>query len=186
MTQTSWLESPLVVQEPERPRLAKGQSPATSRLTFPSVLYLEWIATSVSAACKLLFLSSISMFCLCVYVCVFFYCLCLCPVITYSHCVPVSVFLAGLWALLTTTISQLLPVTPVMDSLLINPVLAYVKAFRLRGDSDSLKHAALGKFAPAILAEAKRILWDKCSLSSLGLPLTSRRTTEKSLRQLLT
>ena len=33
-----------------------------------------------------------------------------------------------------------------MDSLLINPVLAYVKAFRLRGDSDSLKHAALGKF----------------------------------------
>ena len=66
-----------------------------------------------------------------------------------------------------------------MDSLLINPVLAYVKAFRLRGDSDSLKHAALGKFAPAILAEAKRILWDKCSLSSLGLPLTSRRTTEK-------
>ena len=66
-----------------------------------------------------------------------------------------------------------------MDSLLINPFLAYVKAFQLRGDSDSLKHAALGKFAPAILAEAKRILWDKCSLSSLGLPLTSRRTTEK-------
>ena len=66
-----------------------------------------------------------------------------------------------------------------MDSLLVNPVLAYVKAFRLRGDLDSLKHAALGKFAPALLAEAKRILWDKCSLSSLGLPLTSCRTTEK-------
>ena len=76
-------------------------------------------------------------------------------------------------------ISQLLLVTPVMDSLLVNPVLAYVKAFRLRGDSDSLKHAALGKFAPALLAEAKKILWDKCSLSSLGLLLTSRCTTEK-------
>ena len=47
-------------------------------------------------------------------------------------------------------------VIPVMDSLLVNPVLANVKAFRLRGDSDSLKHAALGKFAPALLAEAKR------------------------------
>ena len=44
------LESPLVVQEPVNPRLAKGQSPATSRLTFPSVLYLEWIATSVSSS----------------------------------------------------------------------------------------------------------------------------------------
>ena len=83
-------------------------------------------------------------------------------------------------------LSKLLPVTPVMDSLLINPVLAYVKAFRLSGESDPLKHAVLGKFAPAILAEAKRILWDKYSLSSLGLPLTSCRTTENGLRQLLT
>ena len=31
----------------------------------------------------------------------------------------------------------------------------------------------------ALLAEAKRVLWDKCSLSSLGHALTSRRTTEK-------
>ena len=43
-----------------------------------------------------------------------------------------------------------------MDSLLINPVLAYVKAFWLRGDLDSLKHVALGKFALGVLAEAKK------------------------------
>ena len=125
---------------------------------------------------------------------VLFVCLCVCLLLLFMSvssdnilplcpCICLS---SEIVSIATTTISQLLPVTPVMDSLLINPVLAYVKAFRLRGDSDSLKHAALGKFAPAILAEAKRILWDKCSLSSLGLPLTSRRTTEKSLRQLLT
>ena len=87
--------------------------------------------------------------------------------------------MSGLLLTYYSDISQLQLVTPVMDSPLVNPVLAYVKAFRLRGDLDSLKHVALGKFATALLAEAKRILWDKCSLSSLGLPLTSRRTTEK-------
>ena len=61
----------------------------------------------------------------------------------------------------------------------INPVLSYVKAFRLRGDNESLKLSALGKFAPALLAEAKKMLWDKCQLANLGLPLTNRRTTEK-------
>ena len=66
-----------------------------------------------------------------------------------------------------------------MDDLLINPVLSYVKAFRLRGDNESLKLSALGKFAPALLAEAKKMLWDKCDLANLGFPLTNRRTTEK-------
>ena len=66
----------------------------------PSLYRRNYGETRLAAARKLLFLSSISVFCLCVYVCVFFYCLCLCPVITYSHCVSVSVFLAGLWALL--------------------------------------------------------------------------------------
>ena len=59
-----------------------------------------------------------------------------------------SSWVSGLLLLLRYKLLLLL-VTPVMDSLLVNPVLAYVKAFRLRGDSDSLKHAALGKFAPA-------------------------------------
>ena len=59
----------------------------------------------------------------------------------------------------------------------INPVLAYVKAFRLRGDNESLKLSVLGKFAPALLAEAKKMLWDKCDLANLGFPLTNRRTS---------
>ena len=66
-----------------------------------------------------------------------------------------------------------------MDDLLINPVLSYVKAFRLRGDNESLKLSALGKFAPSLLAEAKKMLWDECELANLGFPLTNRRTTKK-------
>ncbi len=59
-----------------------------------------------------------------------------------------------------------------------DPVLAFVKAFRLKGDVNALKHAA---FSTLMFSNAKKLLWELChqELSSLALPLTSRRSTEK-------
>ena len=67
------------------------------------------------------------------------------------------------------------------SSVFCEPVLAFVKAFRLRGDASALKQAALGRFSPSMLAEAKKSLWEHCrtDLSSLELSFTSRRNTGK-------
>lgn len=62
---------------------------------------------------------------------------------------------------------------------LFDPVLAFLKASRLRDDSVSLKQAALGKFSTSLLADAKKKLWDHCQLAPHGLPFTSRRSSEK-------
>ena len=61
------------------------------------------------------------------------------------------------------------------------PVLAFIKAFRLRGDMNALKQAALSRFSIPMLASAKKALWESCSddLSSLDLPFTPRRSSEK-------
>lgn len=66
-------------------------------------------------------------------------------------------------------------------SMLCEPVLAFVKAFRLRGDANALKQAALGRFNSPSLANAKKVLWEACStdLSLLELPFTPRRSSEK-------
>jgi len=65
--------------------------------------------------------------------------------------------------------------------MLCEPILAFVKAFRLRGDANALKQAALGRFNSPMLAAAKKTLWDACTvdLSSLELPLIPRRSSEK-------
>lgn len=65
--------------------------------------------------------------------------------------------------------------------MLCEPVLAFVKAFRLRGDANALKQAALGRFNSPALANAKKALWEACStdLSLLELPFTPRRSSEK-------
>ena len=43
------------------------------------------------------------------------------------------------------------------------PVLAFIKAFRLRGDMNALKQAALSRFSIPMLASAKKALWESCS-----------------------
>ena len=65
--------------------------------------------------------------------------------------------------------------------MLCEPILAFVKAFRLRGDANALKQAALGRFNSPMLAAAKKTLWDACTvdLSSLELPFIPRRSSEK-------
>ena len=62
-----------------------------------------------------------------------------------------------------------------------DPVLIFVKAFRLKGDANALKHAALSRFSTSMLLNAKKLLWEHCDedLHSLALPLTSRRGSEK-------
>ena len=61
------------------------------------------------------------------------------------------------------------------------PVLAFIKAFRLRGDQNALKHAALSRFSTLVLCSAKKALWEACAaeLSELELPFTPRRSSEK-------
>ncbi len=66
-------------------------------------------------------------------------------------------------------------------SFLANPVLAFIKAFRLRGDKQSIVLSATARFDAASLAEAKRVLWEKCrpALEGAGLSLHARRGSER-------
>lgn len=64
---------------------------------------------------------------------------------------------------------------------LIDPVLAYIKAYRLRGDSAGLKQSVCSSFDSSALSSAHRRLWDYCSkeLEQLGLPYHARRGSDK-------
>ena len=61
------------------------------------------------------------------------------------------------------------------------PVLAFIKAFRIWGDQNALKQAALSRFNISMLASAKKALWECCNddLTMLDLPFTQRRSSEK-------
>ena len=66
--------------------------------------------------------------------------------------------------------------------MLCDPVLAFVKSFRLKGSTDSLRHAALSKFDSVLLGQAIKALWDSdCSgkLSEAGLSFHPRRDSGK-------
>ena len=67
------------------------------------------------------------------------------------------------------------------ESVFCEPVLAFAKAFRLRGDVNALKQAALCRFSIPMLSDAKKALWEACAddLSSLELPYMPRRSSEK-------
>ena len=66
-------------------------------------------------------------------------------------------------------------------SLIVSPLLSFVKAFRLRGDVSTLKKAVTACFDSSSLIEAHKLLWDFCgdSLKELGLVYHSRRSTDK-------
>ena len=61
------------------------------------------------------------------------------------------------------------------------PVLAVIKAFRLRGDVTALKPAALSRFSIPMLFSTKKSLWEFCDadLSLLDLQFTPRCSSEK-------
>ena len=63
-----------------------------------------------------------------------------------------------------------------------DPVLAFIKAYRLRGLSSNLKIAALSKFDSVVMSKAKKAWWESdCSnfLSTAGLSYQQRRGSEK-------
>lgn len=69
-----------------------------------------------------------------------------------------------------------------VSTMLCDPVLAFIKAYRLRGSAESLKHAALAKFDSALMCKAKKGLWgSECatSLTEAGLSFHPRRGSEK-------
>ena len=67
------------------------------------------------------------------------------------------------------------------STLLIDPVLAFIKAFRLKGDNVKLKQAVISRFDSLSLSTAHRLLWDTCGsdLELLGLSFHQRRASEK-------
>ena len=71
-------------------------------------------------------------------------------------------------------------------SFVVDPVLSFIKAFRLKGDSDSLGRVVRDRFSSATVETAKRLLWDSCSqsLEVANLPFQVRRDSEN--RTLLT
>lgn len=69
---------------------------------------------------------------------------------------------------------------------IINPVLAFIKAFRLKSDRDSLHKLALSHFDISRLSGAYKTLWDHCStdLEELGLSFHQRRSCESVMNDL--
>ena len=73
-------------------------------------------------------------------------------------------------------------VTDVHDCpLLANAVLSFIKAFRLKGDNESLKGIVIERFSDVAVDTAKKLLWDVCKdqLVSAGLSFHSRRDSDK-------
>ena len=64
---------------------------------------------------------------------------------------------------------------------IVNPLLAFVKAYRLRGNIASLKQLISAHFDLSSLIDAHKYLWDYCgdALEQLGLTYHSRRSTDK-------
>ena len=62
-----------------------------------------------------------------------------------------------------------------------DPVLAFIKAYRLRGDNVTLKQLVLSTFDPTSLDTAHKLLWDTCGgeLQGIGLSYQKRRGSEK-------
>ena len=65
--------------------------------------------------------------------------------------------------------------------LLINSVLCFIKAFRLKGDNHSLKRLVSEHFSSNAVLEAKRAIWDFCKdeLETADLAFHVRRDSDK-------
>ena len=61
----------------------------------------------------------------------------------------------------TSTIGE--PPTSIPCPLLVNPVLAFIKAYRLKGDTVSLKRLVSERFSNELVEGAKITLWDSCA-----------------------
>lgn len=70
---------------------------------------------------------------------------------------------------------------PPASSKLTNPLLAFIKAYRLRGDASGLRTAVLSAVDPVRLLDAYKALWQHCKtdLEELGISFKSRRDSDK-------
>ena len=70
---------------------------------------------------------------------------------------------------------------PHSGALLVDASLAFIKAYRLKGDTFGLKQAVLSVFDATLLAAAYKSLWDMCGnvLRDCGLAYHSRRSSDK-------
>ena len=61
-------------------------------------------------------------------------------------------------------------------SILISPVLAFIKAFRLKSDYDSIKRSVYEHFSCELVESAKKALWNFCgsALDEASLPFQVR------------
>ena len=66
-------------------------------------------------------------------------------------------------------------------SSIVSPLLAFIKAHRLRGCTTNLKQAVAAHFDISSLIDAHKLLWDHCgdTLKQLGLTYHTRRSTDK-------
>lgn len=73
------------------------------------------------------------------------------------------------------------PPSPPIAQVPINPVLSFVKAYRLKGDKDSLNRLISNKFDFSAVSHVWKTLWDSCrkSLENSGLSFHVRRDTER-------
>ena len=67
------------------------------------------------------------------------------------------------------------------SSFIVDPVLSFVKAVRLKGDADTIRKIVIDRFSSALVNAAKLLLWDSCgvALESLGLPFHLRCDSDK-------
>ena len=105
----------------------------------------------------------------------------------YHNNTQLGVFLSSCSFLTTSRSSPSISRSPspnpgnLFDGKLIDPVLAFIKAYRLKGDKLGLKQAVLSAFDPTVLARAHKNLWEFCKddLVHLGLSYHARRSSEK-------
>ena len=76
---------------------------------------------------------------------------------------------------------------PSRSTFLRNPILAFVKAHRLRGDNDTLRSFLLEKFDYLSLSSALRELWEFCrpDLERIGFLYQARRSTDTVFSDLI-
>ena len=67
------------------------------------------------------------------------------------------------------------------NNVIIDPVLVFVKAYRLKGNTVGLKQAVLSHFDPSCLNNAHKLLWNTNGdiLEQMGLPYHARRGSDK-------
>ena len=73
------------------------------------------------------------------------------------------------------------PVATGKCSLLVDTALSFIKAYRLKGDKDSLRRIVGERFSNDAVEVAKRLLWDSCkhNLEAAGLSYHTRRDSDR-------